>query len=76
MQEFCDCSLSVSRKHSSKACCVGNTLLATVNWLIYIFIRIESLVPFSVSKINYLSPCLTEPLLHTLTMGSQFVFIN
>ena len=68
--------LSVSQEHLLKACCVGNTLLATINWLIYIFIRMESIVPFSISKTNYLIHGLMESPLQILTMGSQFEFIK
>lgn len=76
MQEFHDISLSIIQEHVLKTCCVGSTLLATANWLIYIFVRIESIVPFSISKINYLIHGLTESSLQTLNIGSRFVFVK
>ena len=76
MQEFCEISLSIIQEHVLKTCCVGNTLLSNANWLIYIFVRIGSIVPFPISKINYLIQGLTESSLQTLTIGSQFVFVK
>ena len=76
MQEFHDISLSIIQEHVLKTCCVGNTLLASANWLIYIFVRIESIVSFSISKINYFVHGLTESSLQTLNIGSRFAFVK